>query len=103
MGSLRAEITSETMNHVRIVYLDRETSKWWNQRRRQDDTPIFCGWYWIKGQEEAGPFKTRSAALRDAYYRFVLEREAPRAFGAKPRLARKGSGKSGGLGARTAA
>jgi hypothetical protein len=62
---------------VRVVYLDQRTSKWWNSRRRADDTVTFCGYYWTRRDEEGGPFRSRSAALRDAYYRFVLQREVP--------------------------
>lgn len=77
MTALRKSVVASTERHVRVVYLDRSTSKWWNQRRQVDDTAVFCGWYWIKGREEAGPYRSRSAAYRDAYYRFVLEREQP--------------------------
>lgn len=77
MPALRDQVVESTLACVKVTYLDRETSKWWNARKKADDTVTFCGWYWMKGNEEAGPFKTRSSALRDAYYRFVLEREVP--------------------------
>lgn len=77
MTTLRLSVLQSTLDRVQIVRVDRETTKWWNQRRRPEDTVIFCGWYWVRGREEAGPFGTRSAAIRDAYYRFVLRREMP--------------------------
>lgn len=77
MTALKATVIEATSREVRFVYLNRETTKWWNARRRPDDTATFCGWYWVRGDEEAGPFRTRSAAVRDAYYRFVLRRELP--------------------------
>lgn len=77
MSALKDEVIAQTLARVEVVYVNRETTTWWNQRRQGDDTRIFCGWYWIKGQAEAGPFKTRSSALRDAYYLYVLEREPP--------------------------
>ena len=77
MTALRKSVIESTEAKVKIVYVDRETSKWWNTRRRPDDTVVFCGWYWIRGTEEAGPFRSRSAAYRDAYYRHVLRREPP--------------------------
>ena len=77
MAALRHKVVREALDEVQIAYLDRETARWWNERRDQDDTPTFCGWYWIKGREEGGPFKSRSSAIRDAYYTFVLRREAP--------------------------
>jgi hypothetical protein len=77
MTALRRSVISSAEQLVQIVYLDRSTSKWWNQRRRPDDTATFCGWYWIRGRDEMGPFRSRSSCVRDAYYRFVLKRELP--------------------------
>jgi hypothetical protein len=77
MTALRHSVISSVEQLVQIVYLNRSTSKWWNQRRRPDDTATFCGWYWIRGRDEMGPFRSRSSCVRDAYYRFVLKRELP--------------------------
>lgn len=77
MTALADKVVADTLGKVQVVYLDRETSKWWNGRRKGDDTAVFCGWFWVKGSEEAGPFKTRSSAIRDAYYTFILKRELP--------------------------
>ncbi len=77
MTALRDHVVMETLEEVEVVYLNRETAKWWNARRGVDDTATFCGHYWIHDNEEGGPFKTRSSAIRDAYYRFVLRREPP--------------------------
>lgn len=77
MSALRAAVIEAVSHQVRIVFVGRETAKWWNQRRKVDDTVQFCGWYWVRGSEEAGPFRSRSACMRDAYYRFVLLREMP--------------------------
>lgn len=76
---MKRKIVEDTSNHVRVVYLDRATAKGWNQQRRPDDTPIYCGWYWLHdpSSREGGPFKTYSAALRDAYYRFVKRTQVP--------------------------
>ena len=77
MASLKLAVLTETLERVHVVYVDRSTCKGWNDKKDPDDTPIFTGFYWLRGKEEGGPFKTRSAAVRDAYYRFVLRREAP--------------------------
>lgn len=77
MTALRNMVIEEVGKRVHIVRVVRENAKWWNQQRKSDDTPVFCGFYWVRGNEEVGPFGTRSAAIRDAYYRFVLQREAP--------------------------
>lgn len=77
MTALRKSVVERTMEQVEVVYLSRDTAKWWNARRRADDTATFCGWYWIHRREEMGPFRSRSACIRDAYYRLVLQRELP--------------------------
>jgi hypothetical protein len=77
MTALRNSVIEETSARVRIVRVMREQAKWWNQRKQADDTVVFCGWYWVRDNEEAGPFGTRSACIRDAFYRFVLQRDAP--------------------------
>jgi hypothetical protein len=69
---------------VKIVCLTRAVAKRWNERRKEGDVCVFCGWYWSRGGEEAGPFKTRSAAVADAYYRFHLNRERPTVFEPEP-------------------
>lgn len=77
MTSLRHNVVEEVASRVRIVRVTREQTKWWNQRRQKEDTVVFCGFYWVRDDEEAGPFGTRSAAIRDAYYKFILKRDAP--------------------------
>lgn len=79
MTALKKSVVESTRAKVEVVYVDRDTSRWWNSRRRPEDTAVFCGWYWIEDRtrEEAGPFRSRSAAYRDAYYRLVLKRELP--------------------------
>jgi hypothetical protein len=77
MTALRTKVVEATAKQVRIVFVGRETAKWWNHRRGPDDTVQFCGWYWVHGMEEAGPFRSRSSCIRDAYYKFVLQRDMP--------------------------
>lgn len=84
MSALQKEVISDTLSEVEVHYMNRTISKWWNANRSPEDTRIFCGWYWVKGKEEGGPFGTRSSALRDAYYRFVLHQELPRAWKTEP-------------------
>lgn len=77
MTALKNAVVEATSRQVQITYLDRETAKWWNARRKPDEPCVFCGWYWVRGDEEAGPFRSRSSALRDAFFKFVLRREMP--------------------------
>lgn len=85
MSSLRNETVTTVLSQVTIIYLTRAISSWWNERRGEGDLPSFCGWYWIKGRHEGGPFRTRSSAIRDAHYRFVLREEQPRLWVDMPR------------------
>jgi hypothetical protein len=77
MTSLRNEVVADTLDQVQIVRLDRETAKWWNAKRSTNDIAAFCGWFWIRGNDEGGPFMTRSSAIRDAYYKFIAHRAIP--------------------------
>jgi len=43
--------------HVQVFYLNWEAACLWNERKNDPDVPwVFCGWYWAKGLQEAGPF-----------------------------------------------
>lgn len=82
--ALKREIVTATHAHVRLAYVDRQVASAWNKTRQPYDTQAFCGWFWIThrrlsagGRQEGGPFPTRSAAMRDAYYRFVRKTGAP--------------------------
>src|SRR5579864_5992150 len=57
---------------VRVGYVPREITHYWNTRRKSDEPCVFTGWYWVNGVEEGGPFKTKSSAYRDAYFVKVL-------------------------------
>lgn len=72
-------ILGKTMDKVRVVYMTRDIAKFWNnsRNRKADEPAVFCGFYWINGSEEGGPFKSRMAAYRDAYFRIVLEIKPP--------------------------
>ena len=77
MTALKKQVVEDTTAEVQVYYLTRQISAWWNARRSPEDIATFCGWYWVRGREESGPFRTRSAALRDAYYRFVIHQRLP--------------------------
>lgn len=67
-----------TGQHIKTFFVAREITKWWNARRADKHTiALLGGWYWENGQDEAGPFRTQSAALRDAYYRKVMQQKVP--------------------------
>jgi hypothetical protein len=84
MSALKNEVISDTLSEVEVLYMSRAVSKWWNANKSPEDTRIFGGWYWVKDGREGGPFRTKSSALRDAYYRFVLHQKLPRAWAKEP-------------------
>ena len=68
-------LTELTKHKVEVFEASRITTSFWNERRGPKDPRFFCGWYWYtKHNTNAinGPFKTVSAAHRDAYVRIVL-------------------------------
>lgn len=68
-----------TAEHAEVFFVSGQATKWWNSQREDKKTEIALlgGWYWTLAGEEAGPFRTPSAAWRDVYYRRLLEQEPP--------------------------
>jgi len=64
---------------VRVFYLSHAACRLWAVERDKGEPLVFSGWYWSLGNREAGPFKSRSAAWRDAWYR-LARRKAPPAI-----------------------
>jgi hypothetical protein len=64
-----------TKIRVEVFEASRITTKFWNDRRGPKEPRFFCGWYWYTQRDPNainGPFKTVSAAHRDAYVRLVM-------------------------------
>jgi len=64
---------------VEVFFADRHTTKVWNSLRLQGEPLRYGGWYWMrrhKGRivqaDEDGPFRTESAAIRDAFVKLQL-------------------------------
>jgi hypothetical protein len=60
---------------VETFHATRETTRFWNEHRSAREPRFFCGWYWYSRHDTHmihGPFKTWSAACRDAYIKMVL-------------------------------
>jgi hypothetical protein len=66
-------------HRVRTFFVSGQVTKWYNAQRQDKATEVCLlgGWYWLYGTEEHGPFRTPSAAQRDAYYRLILKQRAP--------------------------
>lgn len=57
-------------NGVHVSFVDRNVVAWWNRWLGRHDLRHYGGWYWWReGSEDqpAGPFRSKSAAMRDAY------------------------------------
>jgi hypothetical protein len=75
---LRNSLIADVQRRVRVFNLPRPIATYWNARRDKGEPVVFTGWYWTIGaSREAGPFKSRSAAYRDAWFRVVQEVEPP--------------------------
>lgn len=73
-------IIEELRKHkVEVFEASRITTSFWNERRGPKDPRFYGGWYWYtksNTQTINGPFKTLSAAYRDAFVRVVLRSNA---------------------------
>lgn len=65
---------------VDIFEANRGMTQWWNEHRASTEPRYFAGWYWVRkdkrnrvDSEQYGPFKTESAAIRDAYVKLQLK------------------------------
>lgn len=67
---------------VEVYYADRNTTKAWNSNKIRGEPVQFGGWYWhrvkkgrvVETDENDVPFRTKSAAIRDAYVKLQLRR-----------------------------
>lgn len=64
---------------ISVYYAGRHTTKVWNSLRLRDEPLRYGGWYWVRKKrgrivetDEDGPFRTESAAIRDAYVKLQL-------------------------------
>lgn len=64
---------------VEVYFADRTTTKVWNKSRHTGEPLQYGGWYWVqkKGRlvvstDTEGPFRSESAAVRDAFVKLQL-------------------------------
>lgn len=68
---------------VTVYFANRSTTKAWNEIRGDGDPCRFGGWYWYRTQkgrvtqtdDTDVPFRTQSAAIRDAYVKLQLRHQ----------------------------
>ena len=63
---------------VTVFYLNYATTRYWAEHRAKDEPLVFSGWYWAQGSREGGPFKSKSACYRDAWFRAVRHKQPPK-------------------------
>ena len=64
---------------VKVYFAGRDITKIWNGDRGDEDLLMYGGWYWNRSKkgrvvqvDEDGPFRTESAAIRDAFIKLQL-------------------------------
>jgi hypothetical protein len=74
---LKRALVEDTLREVEVVRLDWDLVQSWNRERPEDTPRIFAGFYWVNGAKQGGPFNSRSACLRDAWYQTVAHQAPP--------------------------
>lgn len=64
---------------IQVYFAGRSTTKVWNSNRGDKEPLQYGGWYWMrthKGRviemDQEGPFRSESAAIRDAFLKLQL-------------------------------
>lgn len=64
---------------IEVYFADRYTTKVWNNIKLRGEPMRYGGWYWVRKHknrvievDEDGPFRSESAAMRDAYVKLQL-------------------------------
>jgi hypothetical protein len=70
-------IIGDVEDRVTVFYVTYAATRYWAENRDKGEPLVFSGWYWAQGPVEGGPFKSRSACYRDAWFRVVQKRTPP--------------------------
>lgn len=62
---------------VKVFYVSFAATRTWAAERDKGEPLVFSGYYWGLGPRESGPFRSMSAAYRDAYFRVVRHKAPP--------------------------
>src|SRR6185437_10537355 len=84
-------IRDDVEDDCEVFYVTRDIAAFWNDNRVKGDPLVFTGWYWAKDAREGGPFKSKSACYRDAWFRVVCERARPVLHADTVRIERRNS------------
>ena len=67
---------------VKVFYVSYAATRLWAVERDKGEPLVFSGYYWAQGSRESGPFRSASAAYRDAWFR-VTKHKAPPVIAAR--------------------
>jgi hypothetical protein len=87
---------------VAVFFVPYAATKVFNTSREPGVPLVFSGWYWALGPREGGPFRSCSAAYRDAWYRLCANTPMPQvhaALAAEERRVRRAARRRTGLAA----
>lgn len=70
-------LTDAREGGVRVFHVSYAATRVWAAERPKGEPLVFSGWYWARGREECGPFRSQSAAWRDAWYRAIRKQTPP--------------------------
>jgi hypothetical protein len=71
-------IIKDVDDGVTVFYVNYATTRYWAEHRAKGEPLVFTGWYWAEGAREGGPFKSKSACYRDAWFRAVRHKQPPK-------------------------
>lgn len=72
------KLIADVDEDVKVFYLTYAVCRYWAEHRAKDEPLVFSGWYWAQGGREGGPFKSKSACYRDAWFRAVRHKQPPK-------------------------
>ena len=64
---------------ARVFYVSGAACRVWAESKAKGEPVVFTGFYWTakNSAREFGPFRSRSSAIRDAWYRLVQQKAPP--------------------------
>lgn len=68
---------------IHVYFTDRNTTRVWNKSRQTGEPLQYGGWYWTRTErgrvvetDSEGPFRSESAAIRDAFVKLQIRKRA---------------------------
>ena len=76
---LSNDVVAAVERRARITYINKAQTAHWNRYRGEGELRLLTGWTWTSkdGRSYRQGFKTRTVALRDAWYELVRREAVP--------------------------